>query len=148
MRYNRRDKAIEAFQLPPSGDFNLEPFFKWANEVKFVNFHSERDEVMTMWNDDAEEIQFQLEPGDWIVKEAGKFYPVAPDEFERVFEPFDPWSELTVLEMQEECWNRVWQIWREEEGNPNRKACWFARVMGEFQIRNIDSKKPLANVPG
>jgi len=77
-KFRKKPVVIEAFRLPERGDFNMEPFFKWADEVGFSSYGSVRDEAMEIKT---------LEPSDWIIKGVkGEFYPCKPDIFEATYE--------------------------------------------------------------
>ncbi len=83
-KFRKKPVVIDAFKLPERGDFNLEPFFKWADEVGFSSYGSERDEALEI---QTLEGLMTAQPGDWIIKGVkGEFYPCKPDIFEATYE--------------------------------------------------------------
>lgn len=83
-KYRKLPVVIEAFQLPKQDDFNLSPFFKWAEKNDFDNFESEKDECLVI---PTLEGNMTASPGDFIIKGInGEFYPYKPDIFHKTYE--------------------------------------------------------------
>ena len=70
MKLRPKRVEFEAFRLPERGDFDVDAFHKWAEEVGFENgrhWESGRDESMIVFTSVGE---VSAEPGDWIIKSA------------------------------------------------------------------------------
>lgn len=84
-KYRKKPVVIEAYQLPAAGEDVPESFHKWATEVGFINWTSERDETLAI---QTLEGVMTAQPGDWIIKGVkGEFYPCKPDIFAATYEP-------------------------------------------------------------
>ena len=83
-KYRKKPVVIDAIQLPPKGDYNLDDFHAWCEEVGFEEFESGRDETLII---PTLEGDHTAQPGDWIIKGvAGEFYPCKPDIFAATYE--------------------------------------------------------------
>ena len=97
MRFRKRPVVIEAFQLPPRGDFNVDGFLTWAKEHGLRDYESGRDETLVIQTLEGE---MTAQPGDWIVKGvAGEFYPCKARIFAATYEPASITDDFAVPEM-------------------------------------------------
>lgn len=83
-KYRKKPAVIEAVQLPPKGDYNLDSFHTWCDEVGFTDYESGRDETLII---PTLEGDHTAQPGDWIIRGVkGEFYPCKPDIFDATYE--------------------------------------------------------------
>lgn len=83
MKFRKKPVVIDACQLPPTGDFDIEPFLTWATSMG-LDYESEHDECLLIHTLEG---TMTASPGDWIIRGVkGEFYPVKPDIFEATYE--------------------------------------------------------------
>ncbi len=82
MKFRKKPVVIDAIQLPPKGNFDVDTFIAWAEEHG-LEYTSERDETIVI---DTLEGKMTAQPGDYIIKGVkGEFYPCKPDIFEMTY---------------------------------------------------------------
>lgn len=85
MKFRKKPVVIEAIQLPSKGDYELDEFFRWAEENEFTNFGSGKYETLIIPTLEGDIV---VQPLDWIIKGVnGEFYSCKPDIFEKSYEP-------------------------------------------------------------
>ena len=84
MKYRKLPVVIDAYRLPLLTEDTPDSFFRWCDEVGFVDFESGRNGTLLIA---TREGVMEAQPGDWIIKGvAGEFYPCKPDVFDRTYE--------------------------------------------------------------
>ena len=82
-RERKTQILVEAYRLPPRGDFNLDGFHAWCDQVGFHNWESGRDETLLILYPNS---TVEVPPGGWVIKAPdGYMYGFPHETFEKLY---------------------------------------------------------------